>query len=48
MADILDIDGCVVLTTTVVDSVVGSDDDIDAAGDNVGTDCTDIDDSDVR
>jgi hypothetical protein len=49
MADTLDIDGCVVLTTMVVGSVVGgSDDDIDAAGDNIGTDCTDIDDSDDR
>ena len=48
MVDTLDIDRCVVLTTMVVGSVVGGSDDIDAAGDNVGTDCTDIDDSDVR
>lgn len=48
MVDTLDIDGCVVLTTMVVGSVVGGSDDSDAAGDNVGTDCTDMDDSDIR
>jgi hypothetical protein len=49
LVDILDINGCVVLTTIVVGCVVvGSDDDKVAAGNNVGTDCTDIDDSDVK
>jgi hypothetical protein len=43
MVDTLDIDGFVVLTTRVVGCVVGgSDEDNVAAGDNVGTDCTDI------
>jgi hypothetical protein len=49
MVDILDINGCVVLTTMDLGCVVGgSDEDNVAAGDNVGTDSIDIDDSDVK